>query len=363
LYPAATLSIDSVMTAAGYIIRSRKDSTSSTYGNAQIKDAGGTYQSLTIDYSTSTWRADAWARWGGRVKSAAHDTQFLNMPLPSGSNPIDILAKPGDAGYSSSLSLYAKSGLRIIDGEAYDKNGTWVDLTLGGNDPISISYDILYDSREGRWMDIVQVNVDRLRNNTVAMAKLNDPPAGGQAGILYVSTTSGYMTDPAVRLINGGTLPAAGLSVVTNRPLYIRGNFNTGNLPAAIFADAVTVLSGGWDDGHSDWSLSYRTASANTTVKAAIMTGNKNSVGSQYSGGMENLLRLLENWSGRTLTFSGSLACLWQSVQATGNWPGIGTVYNPPTRSWSYGISFANLPPGTPSVRSVQRTSWKQVLN
>jgi hypothetical protein len=170
------------------------------------------------------------------------------------------------------------------------------------------------------------------------------------------------MTDPAVRLVNGGTLPAGGLSVATNRPLYILGNFNTGHLPAGIFADAVTILSGEWWDSWSTYPLYDRWA-RNTTVRASIMAGNKDTVWAQYSGGAENLIRLLEDWAGYTLTFSGSLACLWQSAQATGNWPGAGTVYNPPIRNWSYGTAMANQPPGTPSVRSVQRMTWKQVLN
>jgi len=108
----------------------------------------------------------------------------------------------------------------------------------------------------------------------------------------------------------------------------------------------------------------WRSATANTTVNAAIMAGNKDTVGGQYSGGVENFIRLLENWSGRTLTYSGSLACLWQSQQATGDWqPGNGNVYREPTRNWSYSINFANLPPGSPQVRGVQRVGWRQVLN
>jgi len=355
LYPSGTVNIDSVLTSAGRILRTRKDTNSTTFGSVNIKNADGNYQSLTMDSSNSSWRADARERWGGRVKSAAHDIQFLNQPLPSGGNTIDILG-------TGPVSLYRKSGLRIINGEAYDKNGTWVNLTLGGNNPISVNYNILYDGRQATWMDIVQVDVNLLRNNTVAMSKLNDPPAGGEARILYVSTTSGYMSDPAVRLINGGTIPAGGFSVVTDKPLYIQGNYNTGNLSAGIFADALTVLSGNWNDYYSGWSIYYRVASS-TTINAAIMAGIKYTAGNQYSGGVENFIRLLENWSGRSLTFNGSLVCQWQSQYATGNWPSIGTVYNPPTRIWSYTTSLADLPPGTPRVITVQRMGCSQVLN
>jgi hypothetical protein len=355
IYFYSSVDIDSRITAFGNIIRGRKDSAPGTAGTVRVKDAGGNYQTLTIASSTSTWRADAVATWNGRVRTSAHDIQPLKPPLPSGGNPIDILG-------TGAGSLYQKSGLRIINGVAYDKNGALVNLIPGGNNPISVAYNALYDGREGRWMDIVQIDVNLLRNNTVAMNKLSDPPVGGQAGILYVSTTSGYMTDPAVRLVNGDDFQGRDFSFVTDKPLYIRGDFNAHSGKAGIFADAVTVLSNNWNDFYSNWSISYRNASS-TTVRAAIMAGNRDTVWGQYSGGVENLLRLLENWSGRTLTYSGSLACLWQSVRATHSWPGTGTVYNPPTRNWSYGINSANKPPGTPLVRNVQRIGWKQVFN
>ena len=58
------------------------------------------------------------------------------------------------------------------------------------------------------------------------------------------------------------------------------------------------------------------------TVNAALMMGNKDTAGTQYSGGLENLVRFLENWSGVTFTYKGSLVCLWQSAHANSNWPG-----------------------------------------
>jgi hypothetical protein len=357
-----TLTVDSIaVTSAASIIHNRKDSSPGTVGTVRIKDAAGNYQLLDIDSSTPTWNADALARWNGRVKSEVHGVQSINLPLPTGSQPIDTLG-------TGSGSLYEKSGLKIINGVAKNKNGTTIDLTAGGTltNPISTISSAFYDGREAKRMGVVQVNVNLLRTNAVAMAALNDPPAGGEPGILYVSSTSGYLTNPSVRLIEGGTLPAGGLSVTTNNPLYVKGNYNTANGPAGIYADAVTVLSNSWLDANAAGSsispISSRVAS-DTTVKAAIMAGNKDTVGSQYSGGVENFMRFLETWSGKTLTYAGSLTCLWQSQQATGNWPGTGTVYNPPTRNWAYGMSLANLPPGTPRVRNVQMTAWRQALN
>ena len=390
MYLNATMDIDSRITAFGNIIRNRKDSSPGATGTIRIKDAGGAYQTMTIESSTPTWRGDAEATWNGRVRTGDHDIQPLRMPLPAGRNPIDLLAKPGGSGYSPSLSLYAKSGLRVIKNSAYgdtsrfhyiDKSGNTIDLTAGGLYPdpdfMSTTANVLYDWRQGVLMDVVSIEIPKLKNSPVAMAKLNDPPAGGQAGLLYVSTVDGQYTDPAVRLTKGGRLPRvadghpfSGLSVVSDRPVYIEGHFNKDNpQPAGIFADAITVLSENWSDANSGGALSSRTAS-NTAVYASILAGNKDTAGSNYSGGAENFIRLLENWSGKTLTYSGSLACLWEGVQrpwgqaSTANWPGTGTVYNPPTQSWAFGVSFANLPlMGIPNVRGVQRISWRQAFN
>jgi hypothetical protein len=80
-----------------------------------------------------------------------------------------------------------------------------------------------------------------------------------------------------------------------------------------------------------------------------------------YNGGLENLPRYLEVWSGVTFNWTGSAVNLWNSLQATGNWSG--TYYTPPDRNWSYDTDLDDpnkLPPETPSVRVFQRTGWKQ---
>jgi hypothetical protein len=95
------------------------------------------------------------------------------------------------------------------------------------------------------------------------------------------------------------------------------------------------------------------------------MTGNKISGsggGTSYSGGYENLPRFLETWSGKTFTWKGSSVCLWQARQATGTWGG--GYYDPPTRSWVFDQDFLDptrLPPGTPLISIVQKTSWLEL--
>lgn len=346
----ATLDIASRVTSASNIYHQGKDRPA-LIGNVNIKDAGGTYQSMNMDSASAGWAADSQTRWGGQVKTQEHGVYELNMPALAG--PIDILT-------TGTGSMYQKSGLRIVNGTAKDKNGNTVALTVG-----TISTTTFYDAREKKTVHVTDVDLQKLQASSSAMNALANPPAGEDPNILYVSSAAAPGELNAVRIVNGSSIPTSGLSVVSQNPVYVKGDYNTANRPAAIYGDALTVLSNSWDDstdGKSTSGLDTRVAS-NTTVNAAVMAGNKNTAGSQYSGGAENFMRFLESWSGKTLTYSGSLTCLWESQQATGNWSAPGSYYRAPTRSWSYGIDMNNLPPGTPRVRDVRKLIWRQVAN
>jgi len=87
-------------------------------------------------------------------------------------------------------------------------------------------------------------------------------------------------------------------------------------------------------------------------------------VGNNYSGGVENFPRFLEDWSGKTFTYKGSMVDMFASETATGKWVYGGNYYNAPTRNWSFDVQFLNsttLPPGTPSVRTIQKITWTSV--
>ena len=249
-----------------------------------------------------------------------------------------------------------------------------------------------YDYREGDNVKAVQLDVSKLNNwlNTNANAasyqyqnngtgvstskghNINGvyvynsiPPASGSPGVL-----------PAVRLVNGQELPSAGLTVATPFPIYVKGNYNTttngskfslalgdttNTVPAGLMGDAITVLSGNWSDTNTvNTSINSRTPTT-TTINAACLEGIVPSDGTHYSGGVENFLRLLENWSGVTLSYNGSIVVLFTSQYASSPWPGTGTVYNPPTRAWGFDNNFmqqGKLPPMTPQVRATVRSNW-----
>lgn len=118
--------------------------------------------------------------------------------------------------------------------------------------------------------------------------------------------------------------------------------------PAAITADAVNILSNAWTDSNSFNGLNSRVA-AHTTVNAAIISGvvptgardAQNKITS-YSGGAENYPRFLENWTGKTFTYHGSMIMAFESEQAFVRW-GKSNVYNPPDRRWFHEDSFKTL--------------------
>jgi hypothetical protein len=253
------------------------------------------------------------------------------------------------------------------------------------------------DQREADKVKVSDINVailDKwLLTNKTATTKFPSTagvyPTSNAPNILYVADnrtyTNGQLT--AVRLKNGTTIPTnmvviagnnqpSGFTVATPNPLYVWGHYNcpsaaylgttntTNCYPASLVSDALTILSQNWVDANSTQTLGssgggVRTASS-TTVNAAILTGNVPSTGfaaSQFSGGVANLPRLLEDWGNggaTTLTLNTSLVNLFASIRATNQWQTPGVYYYAPTRQITFNQNFfldpTKLPPGTPMV-------------
>jgi hypothetical protein len=232
------------------------------------------------------------------------------------------------------------------------------------------------DRRENKDMQTSEIDVAKFRawnaTNTVMRGVL---PLGDVRSIFIAdlrSQTGG--TKAGVRLVNGHTLPPRGLTVATPQPLYVQGHYNVStngtpvNLgtpdtsqtrPAALLGDAVTVLSTSWNDANANQGLNNRVA-GDTTVNAAFMAGIVQTGGGNYSGGVENFPRFLEDWSGRVFTYNGSMVVLFESQYATSPW-GSGNVYSPPIRHWAFDSNFndlAKLPPASPQLRVLLRGTW-----
>jgi hypothetical protein len=226
----------------------------------------------------------------------------------------------------------------------------------------------------------------RVINFDIGQFKAANPKSWN--GIIYINDTSASSANHrAVRIVNGAVLPSGGMTIVTPNPLYIQGDFNSGrtalleppsNLglpdspevagythkPASVMADAITLLSNGWTDANSTAGLSSRIAT-NTTVNAALVGGNVPSDGSHYSGGGENFVRFMEDWTGKSFTYWGSMLCPYPSAQGAGYW-GSANVYNSPQQSWFFDKSLSTDSSGNPvtvpgyisTVAYLQQQRW-----
>ena len=238
------------------------------------------------------------------------------------------------------------------------------------------------DQRESRTMKTTQLDIAKFRiwaaTNSQVSAKLG---SGVIPNIIYVAddrSVSGT-EKTAVRLINGQTQSTRGLTLATVNPLYIKGHYNCTNAahlgttntassrPASLVADALTIQSGAWSDAASGSTYTSRTPT-DTTVNAALLAGVVYSAGSTgespFSGGVVNYPRLLEAWSGRTLTLNGSLVNMFNSARATAPFQNPGVYYSAPSRSFNFDANFLDVtkqPPGTPELRALIRSSWVAV--
>ena len=195
----------------------------------------------------------------------------------------------------------------------------------------------------------------------------------------------------ALKIVDGASLTIGvscsgtdGLSIVSENPVYIQGDYNAPvddgtwggvSIAAAVEGDAVTFLSNNWNDVNSfafPYNVNNRNA-APTAYRAAIISGKGipfPSIAGQAQdfgtdGGVHNFLRFLENW-GLVCHYRGSMVSFYYNRQGVGTYKGTG-VYNPPSpRDYTFDTNFtlgpACLPPRTPSLRSVNTIGFSQEI-
>ncbi len=229
----------------------------------------------------------------------------------------------------------------------------------------------VYDAREAKNVKMTDINISTLKTKLDALRAATDSTHFEFNGLMYINLLSSTSSTPAaVRLLNGTNLPvnnSAGFSVATNGGIYVKGSYNTTlytnpdgttrNLPAMLIGDAVTVLSSNWSDLTAALPLASRIATSGTTyINAGLLTGNIPSSGTNSSGGAQNLVRYLENWSGCTVSYLGSIGRLFTSTNFVAPYPGSGTVYIQPNRLFSFDSNYLTYsPPGTPTTTSFSR--------
>ena len=372
----AQLTIDSEhLYSAGQLFHRRKDSSPLGAGNVLIKKLGtAQYPILNFDSTSPTWAADSQTTWAGTVKTSVHGVTQRAAPQVGSTAP---------GGFYDT-----KADVRIVNNNVLDNNGNVLSVPPGTIGQTTT----FFNNREGKFVRMTEIDLKKLagwydctRPGGGAPDGIPDAPGtvcpGGVVyvnrlpsnGLLYATRNDALATEqPGIRLVSGSEIyKAEGLTLVSNDPMYIKGNFNTTTKkPVSVIADAVNLLSNNWDNDADSTvnnvnSGSPRTAT-NTTYNAAFIAGITTTVaGGQYSGGLENYPRLHERWSNVTLTIRGSFVSLWPSQIAIGAWnngqQGSNSQYTAPIRSWSYETDFTDgvgLPPFTPLTVQVTKGAW-----
>jgi len=275
-------------------------------------------------------------------------------------------------------------------------------------------WSAFYDGREQELKDVLDIDINQL--GTWVGGDSARASRVIYVGFVVPGSLGGYSTetfdqiidatlDPAIRLVNGKSLPNE-LTVATEWPLYVRGDYNSVfKRPASLASDGITILSSDWDDDenrpqdddfdeckgtvsvgspcykYEDWANDWGYHNAEeTTVNAAILAGHwptpcdhaesgcPGGYDDFYGGGIENFPRFLERWrdsGGNKVVFhyAGALISPFTSQKTTGTWNG--TYYVPPQRDWSFDTDFRDpqlLPPATPNVGNVLRTGMREAL-
>jgi hypothetical protein len=329
--------------------------------------------------------------FGWNLSSSDTYHQIIEQPPSSGTDPIANIRMYNQADYRVLIDSSNNITITDYNGNAIVGSGNTKNAYNAITGAITTNQAI-QDNREVTYVRLATLDVGALTTaiNNGTVASSNNANSGM---VLYIkdTTTNGTgvsskiggtgttvtTTERAIRLKNGSTLPSSGMTIVSENPVYIQGDYNTGgnNPPsdtgtytsptvsgyshnadgspktnAAVYADAINILSANWSDTNSTNSTPQR-AATNTTVNSALVTGEVPSANGNYSGGGENFVRFLEDWSGSA------------GVQKTFTYYGSMIEYKAPALHWYYDSNFASTaPPGNLQIAAyLQQQRWYQV--
>ncbi len=323
------------------------------------------------DYSKSAW--------GHQIQTRASSIVPMRLPIPDGMDPYAILQPcAGTEPATLAAVKYAcQAGLVIrVDG-AIPKvlNGAGATKVLMDANAVKFAPNQFFDDREQSSNTGTLLTADNTNSNRdvieIDVSKLTQAEYGN--GIIYVTADSalagGLLAPQDLRQyvvrVRGGTELKDALTIATNLPLYVMGDYNVNDAkwqPSSFVSDAVTILSGAWDDAKSGEGKTENQPS-NVKVQSAIMSGHSATpfYGSADAGGQyENFPRFLEDWTDKTVTFNGSMISLWAASVTPSKWACC-DYYVPPIRDWNFDGRFldpAQLPPATPVVGQLLRVGF-----
>jgi hypothetical protein len=273
---------------------------------------------------------------------------------------------------------------------------------LPATDPLAGSFRNLglaaTDRTEGGL--VIHATIDRTNYSYPRNTGERDPNTGEKIDPTKSQSPYGFAFN------DGANLPAP-LTIATDQAAYSQGNWNNvDKQPASFLADTITVLSNSCLNRTADLpeipgilpgslalpaSLAGQlncgriegvpSAGSTTRVNAAFLAKTDKSIPSTdaavnyYSGGLNNYIRILEDWTGTALTYRGSFVSLGEPLEVSGQYKECKTLNSqraenyacpPSLRDWDYDTSFNSyqgLPPLPPRVIELTQDSFKRKYN
>ncbi|MGB6677378.1 MAG: hypothetical protein WBE44_11850, partial [Terriglobales bacterium] len=344
------------------------------------------------------------------------------LPNPWGTQVDAAGTKTGDSGLEDDINSASAAGNPdgLLDPIPPNKANSPEDVNLNGhldnfgagNIGLGFGYGV-YNGTGSAYSLTKSVN-----RQIVNAAPAPDPYLTGNRMPVCIIGQKNWVSGArhVLKLVDGtlGNLPLrpdnskGGFTVGSENPVYIFGDYNSnpgdliwntpagadgaGMAAAGIVADAVTVLSNAWLDQNSFYNVwptnpytgvdsvgfnvpaPARTA-ATSYYRVAVAAGknmnfpfpgweNNNDYGFGTDGGVHNFIRFVEDWSGSTLNYEGSLVSLYYATYGTGVFKCCNySVYVPPTRNYIFDPDFtipSQLPPGTPMFRDIDNLTYRQ---
>jgi Tfp pilus assembly protein PilX len=301
-------------------------------------------------------------------------------------------------------------------------NGNSTTNVLGQTSTINDTHDVTIDTAN----PIYKKNPDNtdFLDTTLPAATVDKRVIIDYARKYPGTTPTETKKSPFAFAFNGGDYLPNALIVSSDQSIYIQGNFNNngnaqnittpttadGNrLPASVVADTITALSNecvspnltnpsnllsvrsgqlkcGLPPSINSSPVSYDRAASPMSINAAFLSNTPVSNGNQgtgrgyvagntannvYSGGVNNYIRLLEDWNNNdnpyALNYTGSLISLGSPLEYSGLYKAGGgnlssiSYYNVPFRNFNYDSFFSTvekLPPLTPKASYVQQKNF-----
>jgi hypothetical protein len=377
--------------AAGNIYNRRKNSDSTGWGNVEMRvDATPDFERMwkrsiedvPLDSRRGDWGSASQTRWQGTVKSGVHGITAKTVAGIHSIEPDGHYAE--EAGLKILNDEIYKDGAELVEVSYADHNGDGtIDAADFGPNVVPVgtagTSTSFYNFRESRYIKMTDVDLRKLAGWVQGLDADGNPSVDSDGNPVYVRhypnhlPSNGLMyatrddvlegEQPGIRIYNGAEIyNDAGLTLVTNDPAYIQGDFNSVNKkPAAVICDALNVVSNNWNDANSDSWWLFRRWATDTTINASFVSGIDDTVGEEYGGGFANYPRLHESWLGKTLAIRGSFVQMWDSRIAVGPWSN--SSYFPPFRDWDYDpdlVDTVNSPVFSPQVVSLEKVaSWE----